>query len=94
MHYHVRLPGSASGATHLPRRLCLELHQECVVSSPPIACPPFRVQSVELCFAGMETGGVRQQFAECYVDHGLLIDFHDSVIEYDDKSSLTTVFVM
>jgi len=38
-----------------------------------------------------ETGGVWKRLADRYVDHRLLIDFHDLIIEYDDKSSLTSL---
>jgi len=38
-------------------------------------------------------GGTHSRLAECYVDHRLLIDFQDSIIEYDDKSSLTTLIL-
>jgi len=35
------------------------------------------------------TGGVQYWLADCYVSRRLLTNFQDSIIEHDDKSSLT-----
>jgi len=72
-------------------------------SEPAVSCPPTAL--LLLCRSGpvdrvvidlptvvqMETGGVRERLADCYVDHRLLIDFRDSIIEYDSEWSLTTL---
>ena len=86
-------PGSA---THHPRWHAGPYH-ECVVSSLPTALPP-----PPLCHSGssqwsrvssesrLNRDRQRSVAACCsYVDHRLLINFCDSIIEYDNKSSLT-----
>jgi len=54
-----------------------------------ITCPPMPwwvsatwVGRVSPTVGRMETGGVRYQLAECYVDSRLLMDFHCSIIEW------------
>ena len=57
------------------------------------AAVPFGVQSAESCFAGQLVEWRLAVFGSSLLttDHRLLIDFHNLIIEYDNKLSLTTL---
>jgi len=57
----------------------------------PATALPFRPQSPESCFAGQSIEWRPAVFISCLPPAMSIIDFYDSIIEYDDKSSLTTL---